>query len=68
MRITITGKRGEGKTTVAVEIARLLESMGAEVSFETRSPKQSALLKAKASLGEKMLKLGKPMQLTIVDK
>jgi thioesterase domain-containing protein len=36
MQITITGPRGGGATTLAVEIARMLEERGACVEFLTR--------------------------------
>lgn len=38
IRITIEGPRGSGKTTVAVEIARLLRSYGMQVLFEGARP------------------------------
>ena len=45
MRIEITGERGEGKTTIAVEIAKMLTALGASVHFETRSPQQDATMR-----------------------
>lgn len=55
--VTITGKRGTGKTTTAIEIGRAMMKRGHEVKFKARTEYMEAAMMKSALYGCKALDL-----------
>lgn len=67
MQITITGPRGCGKTTVAVEIAKFLRASGCDVRIVGDGPRDNALLRSAIKAEPQPSAMWLPWPVTIVD-
>ncbi len=66
MQITISGPRGGGSTTLAVEIAKFLTSRGQDVVFKSRCTSTESMLRDLAK-GQCALTMDRKARIVIVE-
>jgi uridine kinase len=67
MQITITGPRGSGKTTVALEITKFLRERGCDVKIIGYSPAETAVLESESLLPAQPDAMKFPLPVVVLD-
>lgn len=67
IQITITGDRGVGKTTTAIELARFLKGRGVPVRFKSRNVVSERRLDRESDLAPDLETMDRNVPITIVD-
>jgi len=67
MQITITGPRGGGSTTLAIEVAKFLQSRGQRVVFKSRTPENESRLRERAAKASESLEMTSGAKVIIVE-